>query len=140
MGPRIRTVLLRLSTALLVIGLANLLTTSLLNVRERSREVGVFKAIGMTPGQIVTSVISGVSLLALIAVAAGIPIGIYVYKVIFRIVGEQQSNADPLLFAPPHTWWLILLVPSAVAVSALASALPAWRAASVDVVEVLRAE
>ncbi len=135
-----RTVLFGLSAALLVIGLANLLTTSLLNVRERSREVGVFKAIGMTPGQIVLSVISGVSLLALIAVAIGIPLGIYVYHVIFRVVGEQGLNADPLLFARPHTWWLVLLVPSAVALSALASALPAWRAASVDVVEVLRAE
>ena len=79
-------------------------------------------------------------MLALIAVAVGISLGIYVYKVIFRVVGEQGLNADPLLFAPPHTWWLVLLVPSAVAVSALASALPAWRAAGTNVVEVLRAE
>ncbi len=135
-----RTVLFGLSAALLVIGLANLLTTSLLNVRERYREVGMFKAIGMTPIQVLLSVISGVSLLALIAVAGGIPLGIYVYKVIFHFVGEQQMHADPLLYAAPHIWWLVLLVPSAIAVSALASALPAWRAASVDVVEVLRAE
>jgi putative ABC transport system permease protein len=135
-----RTVLFGLSASLLVIGLANLLTTSLLNVRERSREVGVFKAIGMTPGQVLLSVISGVSLLALIAVGVGIPLGIYVYKEIFHVVGVEQLNADPLLYASPHVWWLVLLVPSAIAVAALASALPAWRAANVDVVEVLRAE
>lgn len=134
-----RAILLGLSAVLLTIGLVNLLTTTLLNVRERSRDYGIFKATGMTPRQVVTSVASGVSLLALIAVAVGIPLGLWIYESLFRSIAEGQG-ADPTLYTPPEWWALVLLVPGAVALSALASALPARRAANVQVAEVLRYE
>jgi putative ABC transport system permease protein len=134
-----RSILLGLSAVLLTIGLVNLLTTSLLNVRERARDYGNFKATGMTPRQVVASVASGVSLLALIAVVIGIPLGLWIYESIFRSIAESEG-ADPTLYTPPAWWALVLLVPGAVALSALASALPARRAANVQVAEVLRFE
>lgn len=136
----LRGVMLGLSAVLLAIGLVNLLTTTLLNVRERARDFGIFKAIGMTPGQVVASVVSGASLLALIAVVAGIPIGLWVQEWMFRQVGEREMGADPSLFTQPSWWSLALLVPGAVLLAALASAVPARRAANVQVAEVLRYE
>lgn len=134
-----RTVLLGLSLVLLAIGLINLLTTTLLNVRERAREYGIFKATGMTPNQIVTSVVAGVSLLSLIAVALGIPIGLWVYEAIFRSIAEGEG-VDPSLYTPPAWWTLALLAPGAVLLAALASAIPARRAAAIQVAEALRYE
>jgi putative ABC transport system permease protein len=134
-----RAILLGLSAVLLTIGLVNLLTTTLLNVRERARDFGIFKATGMTPRQVVQSVASGVSLLALIAVAIGIPLGLWIYESVFRAIAEGQG-ADPTLYTAPDWWALLLLVPGAVVLAALASALPARRAANVQVAEVLRYE
>jgi ABC-type lipoprotein release transport system permease subunit len=88
---------------------------------------------------VVTSVASGVSLLALIAVAVGIPLGLWIYETVFRAIAEGEG-ADPTLYTPPAWWALVLLVPGAVALSTLASALPARRAANVQVAEVLRYE
>jgi putative ABC transport system permease protein len=136
----LRGLLLGLSVVLLVIGLVNLLTTSLLNVRERARDYGIFKAAGMTPRQVVVSVVSGVSLLALIAVGVGIPVGLWVTEQMFRQVAENELGADAMLYTPPQWWALALLVPAAVLLSALASALPARRAVRVQVAEVLRYE
>jgi putative ABC transport system permease protein len=109
-------------------------------VRERARDYGIFKAAGMTPRQVVVSVVSGVSLLALIAVGVGIPVGLWVTEQMFRQVAENELGADAMLYTPPQWWALALLVPAAVLLSALASALPARRAVRVQVAEVLRYE
>ena len=74
-----------------------------------------------------------------LAVAVGIPLGLWIYESIFRAIAEGEG-ADPTLYTPPEWWALALLVPGAVALAALASALPARRAANVHVAEVLRYE
>jgi len=136
----IRTVMLGLSGVLLVIGLVNLLTTTLLNVHERMRDYGVLKAIGMTPREVVLSVASGVSLLALPAVVIGIPFGLWFWEVTFRAVGESEMGADPEMFTQPSWLSLALLAPSMIALAVLASTIPARRAARVEVAEFLRYE
>jgi putative ABC transport system permease protein len=136
----IRSVMLGLSAVLLLIGLVNLFATTLLNVRERMRDFAIVKSIGMTPRQVTTSVIAGVSVQALIAVALGIPLGVWLYGVIFREVAEAEMGADPLLYTRPEWWWLVLLVPASIFVAALASALPARRATHAAPAELLRYE
>jgi putative ABC transport system permease protein len=129
-----------LTTILLIIGVANMLTTTLLNVRERVRDIGILKSLGMTPRQVVGSVASGVSLLTLLATGVGIPLGLVVYRVLFTIVGENMADADPALYTPPSWVGLALVVPGALVFAALSSIVPARRAAAVQVTEVLRYE
>ena len=65
----IRGIMFGLSGVLLIIGVANMLTTMLLNVRERVRDIGILKSIGMTPRQVVGSIASGTGLLTALATA-----------------------------------------------------------------------
>lgn len=128
-----------LSVALLLIGVINVLNTALLGVQERVRDLGVLKAIGLTPGQVVVSVVTGVSVLALLAMLIGVPLGIVLIESLFaavvRLFGGGSGAPLPINWA-----WLLLLLPIALLVTALASAVPARRAARIPVVEVLRYE
>jgi|GEM_PF-621667 len=136
----IRSIMYGLCAVLLIIGAANVLTTMLLNVRERSRDIGIFKAIGMTPRQIVGSVASATGLLTVLALVVGIPLGMIVFRVLFVLVGENMAGADPALYAAPPLAGVALIVPSAIVFAVLCSVLPAQRAASVQVSDVLRHE
>jgi putative ABC transport system permease protein len=136
----IRGIMYGLSAVLLIIGVANMLTTMLLNVRERVRDIGIFKALGMTPRQVVSSVASGVGLLTVLATIVGIPLGLLLFRVLFVVIGENMADADPTLYAPPSWRGLALIVPGALVFAIVSSIVPARRAASVQVTEVLRYE
>jgi putative ABC transport system permease protein len=135
----VRGILLGLNGVLLVIGLVNLLTTALLGVRERVRDLGIFKAVGLTPGQVMTTVVTGAGLLAALAALAGIPLGLLVTRLLFDQLGEQTGIGSGVGVMPPFLL-LLLLIPATVILAALASALPARRAAQVQVAEALRWE
>jgi putative ABC transport system permease protein len=136
----IRGILIGLSVLLLVIGIANMLNTTMLNVRERARDLGVLKSLGMTPKQVVQSVASGVTLLTMGATAVGIPVGLLVYKGLFTLIAEKMADADPQLYTPPAWGGLALIVPGALLFALVASVLPARKAVTVPVTEVLRSE
>ena len=79
------------SSALLVaVGLVNLLTTLLLVTRERARDFGILKAIGLTPRGVLGVVTSGGAALALIAVAVGIPVGIVLFRMLMS--GDEPER------------------------------------------------
>lgn len=134
----IRGILIGLNAVLLLIGLVNLVTTALLGVRERWRDLGIVKAIGLTPAQVMTTVLSGSGLLALLAAVAGIPLGLLVTRLLFEQLGRQTNVGD--VGTMPPVGWLLLLLPATVLFASLAAALPARRAASVQVTEALRYE
>lgn len=136
----IRGIMFGLSGVLLIIGVANMLTTMLLNVRERARDIGILKSVGMTPRQVVGSIASGTGLLTMLALIAGIPIGLIVYRIVFVAVGENMAGADPELYASPSWGGMAMIVPGAMIFAALCTILPARRAANVRVMEVLRYE
>jgi putative ABC transport system permease protein len=134
-----RIVLAGLAGALFLLGLGNLLTTALLGVRERMRDVGVLKAIGCTPRQVVASVVVGVGLLAVLGVAVGLPLGLAATRAMLDFVGAETGFGREFGAMPPWTW-LAALAPIAVLIATLAGILPARRAAAVRVTEALRAE
>jgi putative ABC transport system permease protein len=140
-GPinMVRGILLSLNGVLLTIGLVNLLTTALLGVRERVRDIGIFKAVGLTPGEVMTTVVTGAGLLAAVAALAGIPLGLLVTRLLFDQLGEQTGIGTGVGVMPPAAL-LVTLVPATVALAVLASSLPARRAAGIQVAEALRWE
>jgi putative ABC transport system permease protein len=133
----LRPVVYGTDLVLLVIGFVNLLTTLMLGVRERERDFGVFKVLGLTPRQLLQSVTAGGVLLALFAIAIGTPLGIAIFRAL--LVSLNPSDGPDIVTAPPW-WWIALMVPGAVLLSALASVLPARRAAAVRPAEALRYE
>ena len=138
--PLLRRVLYSLSAVLLVIGMINLVSTTLLNVRERRRDIGIGKAIGLTPIQVTASVVTGVATLATLAALLGIPAGLLIYRAFYQIIAVGMLDAQADWYAGPSWWSLALIVPGAIAVAALASGVPARLAARMSVAEALRSE
>ena len=115
------------SSALLVaVGLVNLLTTLLLVTRERARDFGILKAIGLTPRGVLGVVTSGGAALGLIAIVLGIPVGIVLFRTLMTAMSASEG-AD--IVGTPGPFALALIVPFVLAVTALASSLPARGAA-----------
>jgi putative ABC transport system permease protein len=126
------------SSALLVaVGLVNLLTTLLLVTRERSRDYGIFKAVGLTPRGVLAVVNAGGAVLGLIAIVIGIPVGIVIFRALMAAMSPSEGTD---IVGTPGVFALALIVPVVLAVTALASSLPARRAARTSAAVVLRAE
>jgi putative ABC transport system permease protein len=124
-----------LDAVLLVITATTLVAIVLLSVRERIRDYGVLKAVGVTPGQIVSAVVGSHTALALFASLLAVPLGIGLYLTLFAIAGDSTEDA---VIAP---WWSLLSIPiGTVAVVAAATSLPAWLAARIHAADALRYE
>ena len=105
---------------LLLITATTLVAVALLSVRERIRDYGVLKAIGLTPRQITSTVVSAHAALALVASLLAIPLGIGLYLAMYGIAGDTTEDA---VVAP---WWSLALIPiGTVLVVVAATSLPA---------------
>jgi putative ABC transport system permease protein len=130
---------LYLAAALVVlVGGIGLTSTLLLNVFERTREIGVLRAIGAAPRVIAQNVvIEGVVIGVLswfLALVATIPATL----LLDALTGKMFVNApvDFVFSAQAAGAWLLLVV----VLAALGSLYPAWRAARLTVREVLAHE
>ena len=94
-----------LDAVLLLITATTLVAIALLSVRERIRDYGVLKAIGLTPRQIASSVVSAHAAVALLAALLSIPVGIGLYVTVYGIAG---GSSEDRVIAP---WWWLALVP-----------------------------
>jgi putative ABC transport system permease protein len=84
----------------LTVALANLASTILLGVRERFRDLGVLRAVGFTPWQLVGSTAAGTAALVLVAVAAGIPTGMFANHALTSTVGKATGYGPEFGSAP----------------------------------------
>jgi ABC-type antimicrobial peptide transport system permease subunit len=124
-----------LDAVLLLTTATTLVAVALLSIRERVRDYGVLKAIGVTPGQIVATVVSSYTALAVLASLVAVPVGVVVYLALFRIAGDASESA---VIAP---WWTLALVPiGAAAVVVAATSVPAWLATRVRTADALNYE
>jgi putative ABC transport system permease protein len=135
---QLRDIIGILGVMLTVIALVNLLNTTLLSVRERVRDFGIEKTLGLTPAQIAFSVITGVNVLAIIALILGIPLGLAAYHRFLVSVGEQIGTGPG--FEQMDWRLLALLLPGVVLLAAVSSAIPARRAVRLTVADALRYE
>lgn len=124
-----------LDTVLLLITATTLVAVVLLSVGERIREYGVLKAIGLTPRQITSTVVSAHSALAVVASLLAIPLGIGLYFALYGIAGDTTEDA---VLAP---WWSLALIPiGTVLVVVAATILPALSATRIRTADALRYE
>jgi putative ABC transport system permease protein len=135
---QLQQIIVSLGTLLLLVAGVNLLSTTLLSVRERVRDFGIQKTLGMTPAQVAAGVTTGVAVIALMAVLAGIPMGWLVYELFMTAVSREIGAGAG--FAQMDWRLLLLLIPAAVAVAILSSLLPARQAAAIEVADALRYE
>jgi hypothetical protein len=114
--------------AIAVVGVAGVLAFS---VSGRTREFGIRLALGSQPRRLLAGVISEGVVMAAAGVAAGAAIG----YAVARLAGSYFLDVQMPSAAPVVASALVLLTAAIVA-----SALPAARAARIDVVQALRSE
>jgi putative ABC transport system permease protein len=128
-----------LSVVLMVVAGVGILNAMLLTTRERARELGTLKAVGLTPGQMVRSVIEGAVALGALALVVGIPLGLALTARGLQALVDSQGGLPH--FQMGIDWpALALLVPATLLVAALGAYLPARWTARVPVASVLRYE
>jgi putative ABC transport system permease protein len=124
-------VLLALSVLVSLLGIVN---TLVLTVYERTREIGMLRAVGMTRTQVRMMIRYESIVTALMGAALGIVVGIFLALLITHALSSQG-----IVFAVP---WLQLVyfVLAAILVGILAAILPARHAARLNVLEALQYE
>jgi putative ABC transport system permease protein len=124
-------VLLALSVIISIFGMINTLA---LAVFERTRELGMLRAVGMTRWQARTMIGSESVITALIGAAIGLPLGIFLAALVTQALNQYEVRyAIPLL---P----LVAFAVVAVLVGLVAAIMPAQRAARLNVLEALQYE
>ncbi len=124
-----------LDTVLLLITVTTLVAVALLSVRERIRDYGVLKAIGLTPRQITSTVVSAHAALALVASLLAVPLGVALYLALAWITSGTTEDAVVA------SWPSLALIPIAtVLVVVAATIVPARLATRIRASDALRYE
>ena len=125
-------VLLALSVIVSLFGMVN---TLVLTVFERTRELGMLRAIGMTRRQTRRMIRHESVVTALIGAALGLPLGVFLARA--RHAGARRSSTCE--FAVP-SGQLVVFAVVAIIVGVLAAIAPARRAAKLNVLRALQYE
>jgi len=116
------------------IGVSNIM---LVTVRERTREIGIRRALGATPRNIIAQILSESIILTLIAGIAGLMVGVG----LLSLVGMALSHGDQFFKDPQISFnvaiaaFFILLI-----IGTLAGFIPANRAMNIKPIEAIREE
>ncbi|MFF1712302.1 FtsX-like permease family protein [Streptomyces sp. NPDC058268] len=126
------TVLLTLVSSL---GVFN---TVLLNTRERRRDLGMLKSIGMTPRQVILMTVTSVAGLGAVGALLGIPLGIAAHRLVVDNVGvvDFPEYMKDVWHAPQ----LAAMLLAGVTIAVLGALIPARTAARTTIAAVLHTE
>jgi putative ABC transport system permease protein len=116
-----------------IVGVANIM---LISVKERTKEIGVRKALGATPGSIIRIVIFESVLITGFFGYIGMFLGTLIIELVSKVIPPSNMFANPNVDIPTALGATILLVIS----GALAGYVPARQAANVKPIEALRDE
>jgi putative ABC transport system permease protein len=125
-----------LAAILIGIALINVFNTSLLAMQEKTRNIGILKTLGMTPGQVIAMVNTSAGFLGLIASLTGIPLGFALTKALLASLSRTYGFGK--VHATLNVLYVGLLIPLTVVVSMAGSLIPGRRASRLSIVSVLR--
>jgi putative ABC transport system permease protein len=130
-----------LTLLLVIVAGLGVLNTVVLDTRDRVHDLGVFKALGMSPRQTVAMVLTSVGAIGLIAGLVGVPAGILLHNWVLPRMGHAAGTRIPQVDI--DVYHLAVLVPLAFGglIIAIAGALlPAGWAARTSTTKALRTE
>jgi putative ABC transport system permease protein len=117
------------------------LNTVVLQTRERVHDLGVFKAVGMTPRQTIAMVVCSVAGVGLLAGLIAVPLGMALHRYVLPIMGNAAQTAVPPAFLNVyHPSELVLLALAGLAIAVVGALAPAGWAAKTRTASALRAE
>jgi putative ABC transport system permease protein len=130
--------LLTMAVLTAVVGSIGLMGTMGMNVLERTREIGVMRAIGAVDLEIIKSVVVEGVMIGLISWCIAVGLSFPISVGLLRIVSQAMIGAEMPLYLTPlgfGIWLLVVLI-----LSVAASILPARNAARLTIREVLAYE
>ena len=142
------------STALIIISASIVLTivlgavaalgvfnTVVLNARERRRDLGMLKSIGMTPRQVTVMLVASMGALGAVGGLAGVPLGVLVHQLVVPAMAHAgQADAVDVFLDVYRAPALVLLALAGVVIAVLGALVPARGAARLSIATVLHNE
>jgi hypothetical protein len=126
-----------LAGLVLVLATASLAHALVLSTRRQRRELAVLKTLGFRQGQVAAAVCWQATLLGVVALVIGLPLGVIAGRWGWRTVADRLGVASgpvvPIVA-------LLAIVASALAIANLIAVVPGWRAARLGAAEALRVE
>ena len=136
-----QTVLIAIASIALVVASIGIMNTMLTSVMERTREIGIMKAIGATNKDIMSIFIIEGLLLSLVGGLSGIIIGIFGSQGIAVLLSNMGPGMGGTPLEPVITYMAIALGLSvSMIVGIISSLYPAWKAARMSPIEAVRYE
>ena len=120
-----------------IIGVSNIM---LVTVKERTREIGVRRAIGAKPRSIITQVLSESLLLTTLAGLVGLCLGVGIMALVGSITANMPS--DNMMFLDPNISFKAAVTATIIVIVSglLAGVLPALRAIQIKAIDAIREE
>ena len=120
-----------------IIGVSNIM---LVTVKERTREIGVRRALGAKPRNIISQVLSESLLLTTLAGLVGLCLGVAIMAVVDLVTSAMPS--DNMMFQDPNLGFGAAVAATIIIIVSglLAGVLPAWRAIQIKAIDAIREE
>ncbi|MDD2437960.1 MAG: ABC transporter permease [Massilibacteroides sp.] len=121
-----------------IIGVSNIM---MVTVKERTREIGVRRALGAKPWNIISQVMSESLLLTSMAGLLGLSLGVFILDLVDKIISTQPPSRGTFFLHPEVS------IQTAIAATIvllfcglLAGLIPAWRAMQIKAIDAIREE
>ena len=114
----------------------------LVTVRERTKEIGIRRALGACPRFILMQIMSESLILTLLAGFFGLFMGVALLYVVDIFMQNMLQSGEQIFFAPPQISFATAVSASIVLIvtGLLAGCLPAWRALQIKAIDAIREE
>ena len=129
-----------IASVALLVGVISIVNIMLVNVSERTREIGVLKAIGFKNREILSSILTEAAFIGFISAIVGVVVAAVLLQVGITMFGPQYGLQGIQLSQMLPLWLDAAVIAGATCLSILAGLYPAWRASKLNVVEALRYE
>lgn len=120
-----------------IIGISNIM---MVTVKERTREIGVRRALGAKPFDIISQVMSESLVLTALAGLLGLSAGVFLLDLLDKILSANPTN-DPTLLNPGVNIQTAVAATVVLLISGfMAGLIPAWRAMQIKAIDAIRDE
>ena len=122
-----------------IIGVSNIM---MVTIKERTKEIGVRRALGAKPFNIINQVLSESLLLTSLAGLTGLTLGVFLLDVANKFLETQPSTQEVTFFANPEISIQVAVVATVIIIVSglLAGLIPAWRALQIKAIDAIREE
>lgn len=126
-----------------LIALFGIVNTLVLSITERTHEIGILRAVGMSRRQLAAAVRIEAVVVAVLGTLLGMAFGLFTGWCLTRPLFNDPSQSIPGAEVATFSWPLAQLGVIAllgIVIGVVASLLPAWRATRLDVLDAIRTE